>query len=73
MEHLLTLLQLLQPMSPGLQTALTQQLRRDALSRKHWLLQPGQVSERLYFIEQGVDAVRDVPKHRRIPVELRLR
>lgn len=54
MEQLLSLIQTLHPVSAGLQTALTQILRRDALPRKHWLLQPGQVSDRLYFIERGV-------------------
>lgn len=54
MESLLTLLETLQPLSSGLQTTLRQQLQRDVFTRKHWLLQPGQVSDRLYFIEQGV-------------------
>lgn len=54
MTHLLALLQTLQPISSDLQTALAQLLRCDALPQKHWLLQPGQVSDRLYFIEQGV-------------------
>ena len=54
MEQLLLFIQTLHPVSGGLQTALLQLLRRDAFPRKHWLLQPGQVSDRLYFIEQGV-------------------
>ena len=54
MDHLLSFLQTLRPISPGLQTALMQLLQWDTLPRKHWLLQPGQMSERLYFIEQGV-------------------
>ncbi|MFD2570133.1 Crp/Fnr family transcriptional regulator [Spirosoma soli] len=29
-------------------------LRREVLPDKHWLLQPGQVSDRIYFVEQGV-------------------
>lgn len=54
MDKLLALINTLQPLSAGLQARLTQTLRRDAWPRKHWLLQPGQVSDRLYFIEQGV-------------------
>lgn len=54
MTNLLAYLQNLHPLSPDLQTALTAMLRRDTYPRKHWLLQPEQVSDRLYFVEQGV-------------------
>ncbi|MBC3787819.1 Crp/Fnr family transcriptional regulator [Spirosoma utsteinense] len=54
MEPLLAFLQTLQPISPALETTISQLLRRDSLPRKQWLLQPGQVSDRLYFIERGV-------------------
>lgn len=54
MEPLLALIGALYPVSAGLQVALSQMLRQDAFPRKHWLLQPGQVSDRLYFVEQGV-------------------
>ena len=54
MEYLLHTLQRLQPLSVALQNALITMLRCDSFSRKHWLLQPGQVSDRLYFLENGV-------------------
>lgn len=54
MPPLLTYIQSLHPISSDLQAALVAMLRRDDLARKHWLLQPGQVSDRLYFIEKGV-------------------
>lgn len=54
MEHLLAMIQRLHPVSEPLEAALRQTLRRQAFPRRHWLLQPGQVSDRIYFIEQGV-------------------
>ncbi len=53
-ESLLALVHTLQPVSPVLESVLKQLLRRDTYPRKHWLLQPGQVSDRLYFIESGL-------------------
>lgn len=40
--------------SPALETALLTMLQCDTYPRKHWLLQPGQLSDRLYFVERGV-------------------
>lgn len=54
MENLLNLLQTLHPLSYELRDVLTRMLRRDTFSRKQWLLQPNQVSDRLYFVEKGV-------------------
>ncbi|WP_338874948.1 Crp/Fnr family transcriptional regulator [Spirosoma sp. SC4-14] len=54
MEQLLAIICSLYPVSDSLIATLVIMLRRDKFPRKHWLLQPGQVSDRLYFIEQGV-------------------
>ncbi|MVM40712.1 cyclic nucleotide-binding domain-containing protein [Spirosoma sp. HMF3257] len=54
MEQILTLIDALWPISNDLKVNLRKMLHQDALPRKHWLLQPGQVSDRIYFIEQGV-------------------
>lgn len=54
MDSLLTLIDRIHPVSDSLKNSLMQMLRRDTFPRKHWLLQPGQTSDRLYFIEQGV-------------------
>lgn len=51
---LLTYLQTLTPLPPDLQTALLGMLRRETYLRKQWVLQPGQLADRIYFIEQGV-------------------
>jgi CRP/FNR family transcriptional regulator, anaerobic regulatory protein len=54
MNTLLAHIQTLTVISPALETALTAMLRQESYPRKYWLLQPGQVSDRLYFIERGV-------------------
>ncbi|WP_420146904.1 Crp/Fnr family transcriptional regulator [Spirosoma sp.] len=54
MEYLLNVVQTLQPLSDGLRNALINALRCDTFPRKQWLLQPGQVSDRIYFVEKGV-------------------
>ena len=54
MENLLDAIQTLHPISSELRSALSKVLRRDIFTRKHWLLQPDQVSDRLYFVEKGV-------------------
>lgn len=54
MEQLLELIERLGPVSDDVRNALKIMLRRDAFPRKHWLLQPGQIADRIYFIEQGV-------------------
>ena len=54
MNQLLTLINTLWPISTDLKEALGKLLHRDVLPRKHWLLQPGQRSDRIYFIEKGV-------------------
>lgn len=54
MEALLTAVRRLQAIPEPLEKALRQTLRRHELPRRHWLLQPGQISERIFFIEKGV-------------------
>ncbi|MFC5407729.1 Crp/Fnr family transcriptional regulator [Larkinella bovis] len=54
MELLLTTIRRLQAIPEPLENALRQTLRRQALPRRSWLLQPGQVCDRIYFIEKGV-------------------
>ncbi|WP_138994039.1 Crp/Fnr family transcriptional regulator [Larkinella sp. C7] len=54
METLLSAIRQLQSIPEPLENALRQTLRRHELPRRHWLLQPGQVSERIFFIEKGV-------------------
>ncbi|GAB3994492.1 Crp/Fnr family transcriptional regulator [Spirosoma daeguense] len=54
METLFRLIQTLQPLSDELKGALTRMLRGDTFPRKQWLLQPGQISDRLYFVEKGL-------------------
>ncbi|WP_020594856.1 Crp/Fnr family transcriptional regulator [Spirosoma panaciterrae] len=54
MERLLSLIQSMQPLSDELKAELSQILRCDTFPRKHWLLQPNQVSDRLYFVETGL-------------------
>ncbi|AUD01232.1 Crp/Fnr family transcriptional regulator [Spirosoma pollinicola] len=54
MNQLLTLINTFWPISTDLKEGLGKLLHRDVLPRKHWLLQPGQRSDRIYFIEKGV-------------------
>lgn len=54
MEQLIALINGLWPVSPAVRAALQTILHREVFPRKHWLLQPGQISDRIYFIEQGV-------------------
>lgn len=54
METLLALIDLFGPISADVKLALQKILHREALPRKHWLLQPGHISDRIYFIEKGV-------------------
>ncbi|MGA0555375.1 Crp/Fnr family transcriptional regulator [Larkinella sp. VNQ87] len=54
MDTLLTAIRQLQFVPEPLETALRQTLRRHELARRHWLLQPGQISERIFFIEKGI-------------------
>lgn len=42
------------PISPALEAALTTATQCEQLPARQWLLQPGQVAQRLYFIEQGL-------------------
>ncbi|AKD57505.1 hypothetical protein SD10_24030 [Spirosoma radiotolerans] len=54
MEQLIAVIDAFWPASADLKTTLQKILHREALPRRHWLLQPGQISDRIYFIEQGV-------------------
>jgi CRP-like cAMP-binding protein len=54
METLFTLIDKFWPVSADVKLTLQKILHREALPRKHWLLQPGHISDRIYFIEQGV-------------------
>lgn len=40
--------------SPALEAALAASVRREELPARHQLLQPGQVAQRLYFVERGL-------------------
>lgn len=42
------------PISPALEAALTAAVQREQRLARQWLLQPGQVAQRLYFVEQGL-------------------
>lgn len=54
MEQLIALIDAFWPTSADVRNTLRTILHREALSRKHWLLQPGQISDKIYFVEQGV-------------------
>lgn len=54
MEPLLTRLRAIAPLSPSLEEALVNGLKREVLPKKTQLLLPGNVADRLYFIEKGV-------------------
>lgn len=54
MESLLNQIQTLQPLSDSLTKELIRMLRCETFPRKHWLLQPNQISDRLYFVEKGL-------------------
>lgn len=54
MSVLTSALQALAPISPALEAALASVIRREELPARQLLLQPGQVAQRLYFIEQGL-------------------
>lgn len=54
MEQLMALIDAFWPISSDVKAALRNILHRDVFPRKHWLLQPGQLSDRIYFVEQGV-------------------
>jgi len=42
------------PVSPGLRAALLAAVRTEQLPARHQLLRPGQVAQRLYFVDQGL-------------------
>jgi CRP-like cAMP-binding protein len=50
----LAALETIGPLSPSLRAALVAAVQREALPTRHYLLQPGQVARRLYFIESGL-------------------
>ena len=54
MEKLLQLLQAIAPVSASLQTHLEKTLRRNTFKKRSYLLQAGQVSNCIYFIESGI-------------------
>ena len=54
MSLLLAAIQALLPLSPALEAALASRIRREELPARQQLLQPGQVAQRLYFIERGL-------------------
>lgn len=54
MDQLMALIDAFWPVSVDLKTTLQKILHRQALPRRHWLLQPGQISDRIYFVEQGI-------------------
>jgi CRP-like cAMP-binding protein len=54
MDRLLALVRSIYPVSDALCDALTKQLKREVVKKKQWLLQPGEVSNKIYFIETGL-------------------
>ena len=54
MEHLLALVRSIYPVSDAPCDALTKRLKREVVKKKQWLLQPGEVSNKIYFIETGL-------------------
>lgn len=54
MSALLQAVRAVLPLSPALEAALGASVRREELPARHLLLQPGQVAQRLYFVEQGL-------------------
>jgi CRP-like cAMP-binding protein len=54
MSTLLSAIQTLVPIGPALEAALAAVVRREEVPARQLLLQPGQVAQRLYFIEQGL-------------------
>ena len=51
---LLTAIRNLLPLSAGLEAALTAALQREEWPARHQLLVPGQVAQRIHFVEQGL-------------------
>lgn len=54
MKELLSLLNTIYPLSPGLTRYLTEKLKHKLLGKKEMLLQAGQVSRHIYFIKKGL-------------------
>ena len=54
MEKLLQLLNSIAPLSPSLQTHLRSILKRNTFKKRSYLLQAGQVSNCIHFIESGI-------------------
>jgi CRP-like cAMP-binding protein len=54
MSDLLATLEALTPISPALRAALAAAVRREELPTRYQLLVPGQVAQRLYFVEHGL-------------------
>lgn len=54
MSTLVAAVQALIPVSAALHAALETALEREELPARHLLLRPGQVAQRLYFVEQGL-------------------
>ncbi len=54
MHPLLTRLRTLVPISETLEAALLERLKREVLPRKTLLLTPGQVADRIFFLERGI-------------------
>lgn len=54
MEQLLQLLNSIAPLSPVLQTHLRSTLKRNTFKKRSYLLQAGQVSNCIHFIESGI-------------------
>lgn len=54
MERLLQLLNSMAPLSESLQTYLESRLQRNVFKKRSYLLQSGQVSTRIYFLERGL-------------------
>ncbi|GAB3895012.1 Crp/Fnr family transcriptional regulator [Spirosoma agri] len=54
MEPLIDILQSIYPVSEAFLLELKRFLRREEVGRKQWLLRPGEISSKIYFIEKGL-------------------
>lgn len=54
MEKLIAIIKSIYPVSDIFHVELKRMLKREEVKKKQWLLQPGEVSNKIYFIEKGL-------------------
>lgn len=54
MENLIQILQNITPLSEDLKAYLSENIKPTVYTKKHILLEPGQTSNRMYFVESGL-------------------